>query len=183
MKCSVFIATTLDGFISRRDGSIDWLENANGMVPTGEDCGYGEFMATVDALVMGRNTFEMAITFDPWPYGTTPVIIMSSRLKSLPPATPATVSLFSGSPEALLSEAASRNLKHLYIDGGLTIQGFLAAGLIDDITITKIPVLLGDGKPLFGPLPKDVKLEHISTHSYPFGFVQSRYRIAKEAMK
>jgi dihydrofolate reductase len=180
-KCSVFIATSLDGYISRSDGSIDWLNGANALLPPGEDCGFAIFMTTVDALVMGRHTFEMAMSFDPWPYGSLPVVVLSTRLKVLPARTPATVSLFSGSPEALVLDLAGRGLNRLYIDGGLTIQSFLAAGLIDEITITTIPVLLGTGKPLFGALPTDVRLEHVSTRSYPFGFVQTRYRVSKGA--
>jgi dihydrofolate reductase len=178
--CSVFIATSLDGFIARSDGEIDWLNEANRLVPSGEDCGFGEFMASVDALVMGRNTFEMALSFGSWPYGNTPVIVLSSRMTSLPTDVPDTVSLFSDSPAALVAELSAQGLHHLYIDGGRTIQSFLAAALIDDITITIIPILLGSGIPLFGPLSADIQLEHLSTHAYDFGFVQSRYRVVKK---
>lgn len=175
--CSVFIATSLDGFISRTDGSIDWLDEANRRVPPGEDCGYGQFMSTVDALVMGRHTFELARSFGEWPYGQTPVVVLSSRLASLPHGVPGTVSLSHEAPRALVERLSQQGMKRLYVDGGVTIQRFLSDGLIDDITITRIPVLLGAGRPLFGPLAQDVRLEHLSTRTYDFGFVQSKYRV------
>lgn len=180
-KCSVFIATSLDGFISRSDGSIDWLNEASALVPEGEDTGYGEFMSSVDALVIGRNTFEQVLSFGEWPYGSTPVIVLSRQLKSLPNDVQDTVSLTADDPEKLVQRLSAQGLNHLYIDGGLTIQSFLAEGLIDEITITIIPILLGEGKPLFGPLPEDVKLEHISSQAFEFGFVQSKYHVVKSA--
>jgi dihydrofolate reductase len=178
-KCSVFIATSLDGFISRADGSIDWLEQANRRVPKGEDCGYEQFISTVDALVMGRHTFEQARSFSDWPYGQTPVIVLSSRLRALPGGLPDTVRLYDDAPGAVVARLSAEGMRHLYIDGGLTIQRFLSAALIDEVTITTIPVLLGRGRPLFGPLPADVRLEHMSTRAFDFGFVQSRYRVLK----
>ena len=179
-ECNVFIATSLDGFISRPDGSIDWLDEANALVPAGEDCGYGQFMAGIDVLVMGRNTFEQVLTFGEWPYGATPVIVLSRSLTSLPAHLPGTVSLSAEEPAQLVQRLSAAGLEHLYIDGGLTIQSFLAAGLIDEITITLIPILLGSGKPLFGPLSGDVHLELVSSRAYDFGFVQNRYRVVKK---
>lgn len=178
-SCRVFIATSLDGFIARTDGSIDWLEAIDPLVPPGEDMGYAEFMSTVDALVMGRSTFEMAMSFDPWPYGATPVVVLSSKLHALPVTAPATVSLHRGGPTALVADLAARGLTRLYVDGGLTIQSFLALHLIDELTITTIPVLLGSGKPLFGAVPADVRLEHVSTRAYEFGLVQTTYRVQR----
>lgn len=180
-KCSVFIATSLDGFISRTDGSIDWLNKANAVLPEGEDCGYAQFMSTVNALVMGRNTFEQVLSFGEWSYGSTPVVVLSRQLKSLPGNVPATVSVSAGDPAKLVQRLSAKGLSHLYVDGGLTIQSFLAAGLIDEIIITTIPILLGEGKPLFGPLLGDVGLEHVSTIACDFGFVQSKYRVVKSA--
>jgi dihydrofolate reductase len=176
-RCSVFIATSLDGFISRTDGRIDWLNEANSAVPPGEDCGYAQFMSTVDAIVMGRNTFEQVLSFAEWPYGSKPVIVMSRSLRSLPAHVSPTVSLSSEHPNSLVSRLASAGLRNLYIDGGLTIQSFLAENLIGEITITLIPVLLGTGKPLFGPLQNDVRLELLSSKAFEFGFVQSKYRV------
>ncbi len=178
-RCSVFIATSLDGFIARADGRIDWLDEANAVVPAGEDCGYSAFMSGVDALVMGRHTFELARSFAEWPYGATPVIVLSRRLAALPPGLPGTVRLVKAAPEALVAQLSAEGMRHLYIDGGVTIQRFLAAGLIDEVTITRIPVLLGAGRPLFGPLARDLRLEHLATRAFAFGFVQSRYRVAR----
>ncbi len=179
-KCSVFIATSLDGYISRVDGSIDWLNEANDLVPNGEDLGYKQFISSVDAIVMGRSTFEQVLSFGDWPYGSIPVVVLSRKLQSLPDYLPATVSLSDEEPAALAHRLSIEGLQHLYIDGGLTVQSFLAAGLIDEITITMIPILLGEGKPLFGPLPADVKLELIESKAFEFGFVQSKYRILKK---
>lgn len=174
--CAVFIATSLDGYIARADGRIDWLERANATVTPGEDCGYAAFMASVDALVMGRRTFETVLAFPEWPYGEKPVYVLSQTLTALPPRLPPSVTLHALAPEALVALARERGHRRLYVDGGATIRAFLAAGLIDELTVTVIPVLLGSGRPLFGELPADVWLEHAETLSYPFGFVQSRYR-------
>ena len=173
---SVFIATSLDGFIARPDGSIDWLLQANTLIPAGEDCGYQAFMDTVDGLVMGRKTFEQAQGFDPWPYTGKPVVVLSHQEVAVPAALRDSVSVSSESPADLLARLSSAGARRLYIDGGQTIQGFLRAGLIDEIIITVIPVLLGNGIPLFGPLDADVALTHVETRAYPFAFVQSHYR-------
>ena len=178
-RCSVFIATSLDGFIARSDGSIDWLNDANALVPAGEDCGFAEFCSSVDALVMGHNTFKQVLSFPEWPYGSKPVVVLSHSLRSLPAQAPATVSLSAESPTALVARLSAEGLRHLYIDGGLTIQSFLAANLIDEITITVIPVLLGSGKPLFGSLQRDVNLQLLGGRAYGFGFVQSTYVVQR----
>ena len=175
-KCSVFIATSLDGYIARPDGGIDWLERAHARASADEDFGYARFMASVDALVMGRRTFEQASTFPAWPYGTMRVHVLSERMKALPGGTPASVSLSAEAPRALVDRLTAQGARHLYVDGGVTIQRFLREGLIDEITITRVPVLLGSGTPLFGALDGDLVLEHVATHAYPVGFVQSTYR-------
>lgn len=180
VKCSVFIATSLDGFISRSDGSIDWLNAANAQVPASEDCGYGHFFAGVDALVMGRHTFEMALSFETWPYESKPVIVLSSYLGSLPSHAPHTATLMNDAPATVISRLSARGMQHLYIDGGVTIQRFMSAALIDDITITTIPVLIGEGRRLFGTMQGDVLLDHVSTRAFPFGFVQSHYRVVRK---
>lgn len=169
MKASVFIATSLDGFIARQDGRLDWLP--------GDECephGYDEFMATVDAIVMGRKTFETVLTFPGWPF-TKPVIVLSSRPDDL--AAPAGVAceMMDGTPHEIVARLAGRGMRHLYIDGGVTIQRFLEAGLIQRMTITRIPVLLGTGFSLFGPVPHDIRLTHVATRTYPSGMVQSEY--------
>jgi dihydrofolate reductase len=182
-NCCVFIATSLDGFIARSDGSIDWLNKANESVTPGEDCGYSEFMADVDALVMGRNTFEQVLTFESWPYGSIPVIVLSQRGISLPPDLPPNVSVSNETPSALVARLTESGIKKIYVDGGLTIQSFLSADLIVDITITVIPVLLGSGRSLFGALSADVHLAHESTTAFEFGFVQNRYRVIRNAQR
>ncbi len=145
---SVFIATSLDGFIARANGDLDWL-------PTGdvEPHGYDEFIATVDALVIGRKTYETVLAFPDWPYGTRRVVVLSTGALA-PAPSGAVVEQMSGSPAELASRLAASGVRHAYVDGGITIQGFLRAGLIQRIIITRIPVLLGDGIPLFGqPVP------------------------------
>lgn len=177
-KTSVFIATSLDGFIARPDGSLDWLDKANAVAPKGEDCGYKIFMDSIDALVMGRNSFEKILSFNcPWPYSEKHVVVLSSKELAIPDDLKNSVSQASGSPEAIVAKLANKGLKHLYIDGGATIQKFLAAGLIDRITVTLVPVLIGEGLSLFGSLPKDVSLTLVNTQAFDFGFVQLTYKV------
>jgi dihydrofolate reductase len=173
MRASVFIATSLDGFIARQDGALDWLP-ADG----GEPHGYDEFIAAVDAIVIGRKTFETVLAFDPWPYGTKQVVVLSTRPSALRAPDGAVCDMMTGTPAEVVTRLSARGFEHLYIDGGVTIQGFLEAGLIQRLIITRIPVLLGRGIPLFGPLSRDVRLEHIGTRSYPSGMVQSEYLVA-----
>jgi dihydrofolate reductase len=173
MKASVFIATSLDGFIARENGALDWLPPDGG-----EPHGYDEFMATVDALVIGRKTFETVLAFSAWPYGKKPVVVLSSRPGNLVAPDDAVCEMMAGTPQQVIARLAERGMKHLYIDGGVTIQRFLEAGLIQRMIITRIPVLLGSGIPLFGSLSRDVRLEHIATRTYPSGLVQSEYMIA-----
>jgi dihydrofolate reductase len=173
MKASVFIATSLDGFIARLDGALDWLP-ADG----GEPHGYDEFIATVDAIVMGRKTFETVLGFDAWPYGPKPVVVLSSRPSTLKAPEGVPCEMMTGTPQEIVARLTQRGMKHLYIDGGVTIQRFLEAGLIQRLIITRIPVLLGSGIPLFGPLSHDVRLKHVATRWYPSGLVQSEYVIA-----
>lgn len=172
MKASVFVGTSLDGFIARPDGAFDFLPTGGG-----EPHGYAEFMASVDALVIGRKTFETVLAFDTWPYGEKPVVVLSSRpLASAPPG--ALVERMSGAPADIVSQLAARSVRHIYVDGGITIQRFLQAGLIQRITITRVPVLIGVGIPLFGPLERDVALRHVATHQFAGGLVQSEYEVA-----
>ena len=168
---SVFIATSLDGFIARPDGGIDWLPHG-----TTEDHGYNAFIATVDAIVMGRHSYEKVLTFGGWYYGTMPVYVLSSRPIPTAP-TGATVHHLTGEPREVAAELDRRGVRRAYIDGGVTIQRFLRAGLIDRIIVTRIPVLLGKGIPLFGDLVHDMKLAHVSTRSWPSGLVQSEYEV------
>jgi len=181
MKVSVFVATSLDGFIARRDGSIDWLNAANATMPEGEDCGFRAFLDSVDTLIMGRKTYEQVLSFGQWPYGRTPVVVLSHNAINIPAHLADTVTHFTGAPQALLDRLAAQGVEHVYVDGGSTIQGFLAQSLIDEITITRIPVVIGDGIPLFPQTKQDILLTHSRTISYTFGFVQSTYSVYKGA--
>lgn len=174
---SVFIATSLDGFIARKDGSIDWLDDANKMVPRGTDLGYEAFMKGIDILIMGRNSYEKVRSFGFWPYGDKPVIVLTSRELHIPEDLVGTVSSSSETPRELSERLAIEGFQRAYIDGGYTIQQFLNDGLIDDITITTIPVILGDGISLFEKTNKDILLKHTNTKSYEFGFVQTSYNV------
>ena len=182
MKASVFIATTLDGFIARENGDLDWLEGSHKEVEIDadqEDYGYEAFMESVDVLVMGRNSYEKVLSFGEWPYGEKRIIVLSSTLTQVPNELSKTVELRNCSPAELCHELQNSGADHLYVDGGKTIQGFLDVGLIHEIIITKIPVLIGSGIPLFGSLKKDKKLRHLETLSFKNGFVQSKYEVLK----
>jgi dihydrofolate reductase len=176
VKCSVFIGTSLDGFIARKNGEIDWLTD-DGQADGSEDYGYKEFFASVDTMVMGRNTYELALTFPEWPYTGKKVMILSSGSPTIPKKLAEDVTVTSGPLPELIQRLLEKGARHVYVDGGKTIQGFLAAGLIHEMTITRLPILIGDGIPLFGPLNHDVKLEHLQTKTYENGFVQTKYRI------
>jgi dihydrofolate reductase len=171
VKASVFIATSLDGFIARANGDIDWLP-----VDGVEEHGYEAFIASVDALVIGRKTYETVLAFDTWPYGEKPVFVLSTG--PLAPAPPgAVVEHMSGDPVEIVAQLGERGVHHIYVDGGITIQRFLHSGLIQRLIITRVPVLIGSGIPLFGPLHGDIALEHVATRQYPSGLVQSEYLI------
>lgn len=169
-KCSVFCGVSLDGYIARPDGDLDWL--MGGGQP--EDHGYNDFVASVDCLVIGRKTYETVLGFGGWFYGEMPVMVLSSHeLEKVPEG--ANVERMSGDPTEIVAELDARGQKHLYIDGGLTIQGFLRAGLIDRMIISRLPILIGEGIPLFGPIDGDIrwKLERIK--EFPSGMVQCEY--------
>jgi dihydrofolate reductase len=178
-KVSVFIATSLDGFIARKDGRIDWLEKANSTLPPGEDCGYQSFFDSIDTLVMGRKTFETVLSFETWPYAEKRVVVLSTQLKQVPTHLTKTVSVLSLSPNKIIETLTTEGSRHIYLDGGRTIQSFLTANLVNEMTVTSIPVLLGEGISLFGKTTDDVSLNHIKTHAYPNGFVQTKYEVKK----
>ena len=174
-KASVYIATSLDGFIARSDGGLDWLKHNSG----GDDYGYHVFIASVDTLVMGRHSYEKVLTFGDWPYEGMPVVVMSQTLSDadIPEHLTGKVAITADAPRALLERLAKEGRKHLYIDGGKIIQSFLNEGLIQELIISRIPVLLGEGIPLFGPLETDIQLTHEETTTFSSGLVQSRYRV------
>jgi len=180
IKCSVFIATSLDGFIARKNGDLDWLPGSDGAAGS-EDHGYQEFFASIDTLVMGRKTYELVLTFGEWPYRGKRVVVLSSRYPKIPTRFAEEVEGISASPAELVRQLEASGSVHVYVDGGKTIQSFLQAGLMDDVTITRVPVLLGEGIPLFGALAQDIKLQHESTRSFESGLVQSRYKVVNVA--
>ena len=134
-------------------------------------------MDSVDVLVMGRKTFEQVVSFGQWPYGMTPVIVLSRGQVEIPPELSETVSQSSGSPVELLGGLSDKGVGHVYVDGGSTIGGFLDAGLIDRITITTVPIALGEGIGLLASVGKDIKLTHEQTKVFDFGFVQTTYSV------
>ena len=172
MTVAVFIGTSVDGFIARTNGDLDFLPEGGG-----EPHGYNEFFASVDALVIGRKTFEKVLTFEAWPYGDKRVVVLSSRPVDVSAAAGGVVEQMAGPPAEIVSRLAASGAHHLYVDGGITIQAFLRAGLVHRLIITRVPVLIGDGVPLFGALPRDVRLRHVATRHYPSGLVQSEYRV------
>jgi len=178
MKISVYIATSLDGFIARPNDDLDWLP-ATGEEAGGEDYGYGEFIATVDTIVIGRNTYDKVLTFERWPYQGKPVAVLTHRPLERPGMVPESVTSMSGSPADIAARLEAGGARHVYLDGGKTIQPFLDAGLIQRLTITRVPVLIGSGIPLFGPLRGDIRLRHIATMTFPTGLVRSEYEVAR----
>ena len=172
MKASAFVGTSLDGFIARRNGDFDFLPEGGG-----EPHGYDEFMASVDVLVIGRNTFDKVLTLENWPYADKRVVVLSTRPIDSSSVPGAVIERMSGSPGEIAARLSARGAKHAYIDGGITVQAFLRAGLIQRVVITRVPVLIGDGIPLFGALPRDIRLQHVVTRHYQSGLVQSEYLI------
>ena len=172
-KVSVYIATSLDGFIARKNGDLDWLPT-----PTegGEDFGYAEFMSTVDVVVMGRNTYEKVLSFGGWHYDKK-AFVLSSRRLDIAPELSEKVEALHRSPRELIRELEQRGIGHIYLDGGVTIQRFLREGLVNEMTITTIPILIGEGLPLFGALEKDIPLQLIESSSFSNGFVQKKYKV------
>jgi dihydrofolate reductase len=170
---SVFVGTSLDGYIARPDGALDFLPPGGG-----EPHGYDEFIASVDAIVIGRKTFETVLTLGPWPYGSKRVVVLSSRPVDLSVVKDGVVEQMAGPPAEIISRLAASGAHRLYVDGGITIQQFLRAGLIQRLIITRVPVLIGDGIPLFGALPADIRLRHVATRQYASGLVSSEYLVA-----
>lgn len=131
---------------------------------------------------MGRRTFEVVMKLGHLElYGKKPIVVLSGRPVDLSSVRLAAAEQMSGEPSDIVSQLQSRGLRNAYVDGGITIQRFLAAGCIDSIVVTRVPVLVGEGIPLFGPLPRDITLQHIATRSFDGGLVQSEYRIVREA--
>jgi dihydrofolate reductase len=172
VKASVFVGASVDGFIARADGRLDFLDHSGS-----EPHGYDEFIATVDAIVMGRNTLEIVLGFNMWPFKK-PVFVLSTRpLPALPSGVAA--ERLEGEPADVVKQLEERGFGSIYVDGGITIQRFLDAGLIDRLIVSRVPVLVGSGIPLFGPLTHDVVLRHVATRQFASGLVQTEYAVTK----
>ena len=168
----VYIGASLDGFIARRDGSFDWLSKY-----ADRDAveAYKEFVAAIDVMVIGRGTFETVMGFPKWPYDR-PVVVLSRSLTEIPPELEEKVSISDRMPKELLKELTEVGYGSAYVDGGKVIQSFLADDLIDELIVARVPVLIGDGIPLFGYLGDDLEFEHQRTASFPNGLVRSYYK-------
>ena len=172
-KNIVFIGKSIDGYIAGKNGELDWLN----MIPNPEEngMGYPEFMSEIDAIVMGKTTFEMVINFDiDWPYKEQ-VFVLSHTLKEIPETLQKKVTLLKGDLKDILKTIHKKGFYDLYIDGGKTIQNFLKEDLIDELRISTLPIILGDGIPLFDVLPKSLKFNHIKTEVFLNEIVQSHY--------
>jgi dihydrofolate reductase len=164
---------SVDGFLARPDHALDFLDTGEQ-----EPHGFEEFYASVDVVVIGRKTFEVVLTFGQWSYGKKPVVVLANRPLDFSSIKGGVVEQMSGEPAEIAAQLKTRNFQHAYIDGGITIQRFLAAGCIDRLVITRVPVLIGAGVPLFGPVPRDIRLRHVATRCYSGGLVQSEYEVA-----
>lgn len=172
-QCSVFIATSLDGFIARTDGSIDWLSAVN---RPGEDYGYAAFWSSIDTLIIGRGTYETALGFDRWPYDAKRVVVLTHHART---ARHGERFFTEGNLRELVEGLARDGAKRAYVDGGSVIRQFLSLGLIDDLTLSVIPVLLGSGRRLFSDAGPELVLELEQAQSYPSGLAQLRYRVPR----
>lgn len=174
MKTSVYVGVSVDGFIARPDGSVDFLDHH---APAETDLGWSDFMGSVDVMVMGRNTFDFVMNAGvEWPYGLLPVIVLTHRPLDLPADFVGVVEDSALGPEPLMADLAQRGFEHAYIDGGRTVQTFMAAGLIDEVTLTTVPSVIGQGISVFGA-DSDIRLELVSSSFDPNGFVQNKYRV------
>ena len=177
INCIAYLGMSLDGFIAGPNGEIDWLDVLP--MPEGEngepdDMGFVALMDSIDAVVMGRNTFETLLGFDgPWPY-TKPLIVLSTTITEVPEKAQDT-EISSLGPAELLTELEQRGMTTLYVDGGSVVTSFLNAGLLDELVATVLPVALGSGIPLFGELPQPTWFEHVSSTTFSNGMVQNRY--------
>lgn len=185
MKFSVYIATSADGYIATSDGGVDWLHTAGDLeadMQENPDMGFQKFIDSVDCMVMGRKCMEvissMDLTPDQWPYGDLHVVVLSQSISEPPENLRGKVEMYSGEVQDLISVLESKGFEHAYVDGGSTITSFLNLGLIDEMTITKAPVLLGDGIPLFGSINKKIRLEEAETIAFPNNFIQIKYRVS-----
>ena len=177
MKNYVYIATSLDGYIATEDGGVDWLSEIPN--PNDSDYGFNDFIQGVDAIVMGRKTFEKVLSFGQWPY-TKKVFVLSSKLKEVPKEVTDKAEIIAGDIKDITADLNKKGFMNLYIDGGKTVQSFLREGLIDEMIITRIPILLGSGIPLFGKLDKPIRFDEVETEILDELLVKSHYKITSK---
>lgn len=170
MNCAVFIATSIDGYIARQDGSLDWLKQVE---RKGEDYGFAKFFKTVDALVMGRGTWDVVRTFGSWPYGNKKVVVLTTRP---PKKRLADEEFYEGKPRALVNRLTKQGVKRVYVDGGKVISQFMNAGLIDELTISRIPIILGSGIPLFSDVRVEQRFKLVRSRAWDSGLVQTTWK-------
>ncbi|MBY6210221.1 dihydrofolate reductase family protein [Microbulbifer agarilyticus] len=185
MKCSVFIATSADGYIATEDGGVDWLQESGNQaadMTDNPDAGFSAFMASVDCLIMGRKCMEvissMNLSAEQWPYGDIPIVVLSKTLPEPPANLRGKVEMFSGEIDQLIQELEERGLRHAYVDGGTTITAFLNKQLINEMIISVAPVLLGAGIPLFGRLDRRIDLSDAGAAVLANGFIQVSYTVS-----
>jgi len=184
MKCSVFIATSVDGYIARPNGDIDWLQSAGNPeadMRENPDMGFVDYFSTIDCMIMGRKCMEvissMDLTEEQWPYGDSHIVVLSNTLKTPPENMKDKVQMYSGYLLDLVQQLESDGYKHAYIDGGTTITSFINQKLINEIIITRTPILLGEGIPLFGHIIQDIKLDKSEAIVFPNDFIQVKYTV------
>jgi dihydrofolate reductase len=170
----VYIATSIDGYIAREDGNIDWLNEIPN--PENDDYGFFTFIKRIDAIIMGRKTFETLLEFNEWPYPKNlPLFVLSNTLNKLPDSLKGKVEILKGEPLSIIEFLKLKGINSLYIDGGKTIQNFLKEDLIDELIITRIPILLGSGIPLFAKNNIELKFEHVETRVFNNMLVRTTY--------
>ncbi len=169
---SIYIATSIDGYIARKDGSLDWLDRVGGF---DEDYGFQKLLGSIDAVILGRKTYEIASTV-PDPYPGKKVVVLSNSLNSVKNG----MELYRGDLAELLAKLQKEGIKHIWVDGGVTISQFLSSQLVDTMTLSIIPVILGSGIPLFNVISKEIPCRLISSQSYQSGLVQLNYEIIKQ---
>lgn len=172
MSVYVYVATSLDGFIADAEGGLDWLMEVPN--PDGSDFGFSAFMAGIDAIVMGRTTFETVVSFEMWPYDK-PVFVLSNTAREVPGNLVGKAEIISGDLRNVVNDLERRGYNDLYVDGGRVIQGFLAEDLVDTLIITRVPVILGDGIPLFGKLTEKLGFRHDKTEVLNDTLVKNYY--------
>jgi len=184
MKCSVYIATSADGYIATHDGGVDWLHtagNSEADMSKNPDMGFNDFITSVDCMIMGRKCMDAISCFnltpEQWPYGETKIYVLSNSMKEPPENLRGKVEMYSGDIIKLINQLESGGYKHAYVDGGTTITAFINHQLINEMTITKAPIILGKGLPLFGELSKSIKLINSEATVFPNDFIQEKFGV------